>query len=145
MSESTHLPKSFKQFYFQSIQLSGLRWYLSHNYLPPAHFQCFLLIYTLSLLLFGCQVMSNSFSTPWAVAHQAPLSMGFFRQEYWSRLPFPSPGDLPNPEIIPTYALAGRFFTTEPYAIYSSIGLRYIDDYLLKKTWLFFKNGLKNN
>ena len=84
--------------------------------------------------LFGCQVMSNSFSTPWAVAHQAPLSMGFFRQEYWSRLPFPSPGDLPNPEIIPTYALAGRFFTTEPYVIYSSIGLRYIDDYLLKKT-----------
>ena len=41
MSESTHLPKSFKQFYFQSIQLSGLRWYLSHNYLPPAHFQWF--------------------------------------------------------------------------------------------------------
>ena len=35
------------------------------------------------------------FETPWAIAHQAPLSMGFFRQEYWSRLPFPSPGDLP--------------------------------------------------
>ena len=37
--------------------------------------------------------------TPWTVAHQAPLSMGFPRQEYWSELPFPSPGDLPNPGI----------------------------------------------
>ena len=36
------------------------------------------------------------FATPWTVAHQAPLSMGFTRQEYWSGLPFPSPGDLPN-------------------------------------------------
>ena len=41
------------------------------------------------------------FVTPWTVAHQAPLSMEFFRQEYWSGLPFPSPGDLPNPGIEP--------------------------------------------
>ena len=47
--------------------------------------------------------------------HQAPLSMGFFRQEYWSGLPFPSPGDLPDSWIEPTsLVLAGRFFTTEP-------------------------------
>ena len=46
------------------------------------------------------------------VAHQAPLSMEFSRQEYWSGLPFPSPGHLPGSEIQP--ALAGRFFTTEP-------------------------------
>ena len=39
------------------------------------------------------------FSTPWTVAYQAPPSMGFSRQEYWSGLPFPSPGDLPNPGI----------------------------------------------
>ena len=46
---------------------------------------------------------------------QAPLSVGFFTQEYWSGLPFPSPGDLPGPGIEPTSpALAGRFFTTEP-------------------------------
>ena len=37
----------------------------------------------------------------WTVAHQAPLSIGFFRQEYWSGLPFPSPGDLPDPGIEP--------------------------------------------
>ena len=41
------------------------------------------------------------FATLWAVARQAPLSMGFSRQEYWSGLPFPSPGDLPNPGIEP--------------------------------------------
>ena len=43
-------------------------------------------------------VVSNS-ATPWTVAYQAPLSMGFSRQEYWSGLPFPSPGDLPNPAV----------------------------------------------
>ena len=41
------------------------------------------------------------FVTPWTVAHQAPPSMGFSRQEYWSRLPFPSPGDCPEPGIEP--------------------------------------------
>ena len=41
------------------------------------------------------------YATPWTVAHQAPLFMGFSRQEYWSGLPFPSPGDLPDPEIEP--------------------------------------------
>ena len=59
--------------------------------------------------------MSDSFATPWTVAQQSPLSMGFPRQEYWSELPFPPPGDLSNPRIKPSYAaLAGGFFTTEP-------------------------------
>ena len=50
--------------------------------------------------------------TPWTVAHKAPLCMGFPRQENWSGLPFPSPGDLPNPGIEPeSPTLAGRFFT----------------------------------
>ena len=55
--------------------------------------------------------------TLWTVTCQAPLSMGFPRQEYWSGLPFPPPGDLPDPEIEPessaTPALADGFFTTE--------------------------------
>ena len=46
-----------------------------------------------------CKVMSNSFSTPWTVVGQAPLSIGFPRQEYWNELPFPPPRDLPNPEM----------------------------------------------
>ena len=55
-------------------------------------------------------------ATPWTVAHQAPLSMGFCRQEYWSGLPFPSPGDLSDPGIelvsFVSPVLAGRFFTS---------------------------------
>ena len=52
---------------------------------------------------------------PWTVAHQAPLSMGFSRQEYWSGLPFPSPGDLPNPGIEPgSPALQADALTSEP-------------------------------
>ena len=59
--------------------------------------------------------MSGSFVTQWTVAPQIPLSMGFPREGYWSRLPFSSPGDLPDPEIEPMFpALAGRFFTTVP-------------------------------
>ena len=64
-----------------------------------------------------CSMLScvQLFVTPWTVVHQAPLSMVFFRQEYWSGLPFPTPGDLPDPGIKPmSSALAGRFFTTEP-------------------------------
>ena len=66
------------------------------------------------VLLFSCYVMSDFFVTPCNVAHKAPLSLGFARQEYWSRWLFPSPGDPPNPEIKPTSAtLAGRLFTAE--------------------------------
>ena len=53
--------------------------------------------------------------TPWTVAHQATLSVGFPRKEYWSGLPFPSPGGLPDPGIeLASPALAGELFTTEP-------------------------------
>ena len=53
--------------------------------------------------------------TPWTVAHQGPLSMGFSRQEYWSGLPFPSPGDLPNPGIKPrSPALQAGPLSSEP-------------------------------
>ena len=57
------------------------------------------------------------FTTPWTVAGQAPLSLEFSRQEYWSGLPFPTLGDLPNPGTetarLASPALAGGFFTTE--------------------------------
>ena len=51
-----------------------------------------------------CSVVSNCIVTPGTVAHQAPLSMGFSRQEYWCGLPFPFPGDLPNPGTKPRSA-----------------------------------------
>ena len=58
--------------------------------------------------------MSDS-ETLWTVAHQASLSMGFLRQEYWNELLFASLGGLPKPVIkLESPALAGRFFTTEP-------------------------------
>ena len=55
------------------------------------------------------------FATPWTVAHQAPSSVGFSRQAYWSGLPFPSPGDLPDPGIEPgSSALQADALTSEP-------------------------------
>ena len=69
--------------------------------------------------------------TPWTVAYQNPLSMEFSRQEYWSRLPFPTLGDLPNPRIepeslvFPAWAGGFFFFTTvppgKPYKCFSSV------------------------
>ena len=55
------------------------------------------------------------FATPWTVVYKAPLSMEFSRQEYWSGLPFPSPGDLPDPEIKPrSLALWADALPSEP-------------------------------
>ena len=62
-----------------------------------------------------CQLLRQAglFVTPWTVVRQAPVSMGFPRQEHWSELPFPSPGDLPDPGIEPGFPyIAGRFFTS---------------------------------
>ena len=59
------------------------------------------------------------FVTPWTVAYQAPLFMGFSRQEYWSGLPFPSPGDRPDPGIEPgSPALEADSLTSEPQGSY---------------------------
>ena len=76
----------------------------------------------ITYLFYICACVLSCFSyvrltvTPWTVAHQTALSKGFSRQEYWSVLLFPSPGDLPNPGIetasLASPALAGRFFTT---------------------------------
>ena len=60
-------------------------------------------------------VVSDSLRPPWTVAYQAPPSMGFSRQECWSGLPFPSPGDLPNPGIEPgSPALQADALPSEP-------------------------------
>ena len=59
-------------------------------------------------------IVSDSFATPQTAVYQAPLFMGFPRQEYWSGLPFPPPGNLPDPGIEPASpAITGGFFTTE--------------------------------
>ena len=62
-----------------------------------------------------CLSRVHLFVTPWTVAHQAPLSMGFSRQEYWSELPCPSPADLPDPGIEPgSAALQADSLPSEP-------------------------------
>ena len=70
------------------------------------------------MYMLSCFNHVQLFVIPWSVAHQAPLSMGFSWQEYWSQAPFPPPGDLPDQEIKPTSlkssALAGGFLPVVP-------------------------------
>ena len=72
--------------------------------------------FMLCACMLGCFSCVWLFVTPWIITHQAPLSMGFSRQEYWSGFPYPPSGDLPNLGIEPmslmSPALAGGFFTT---------------------------------
>ena len=74
---------------------------LTHCWLSPLSSVPRLLLRVLSCASEKVKSLSHVrlFATPWTVAHQAPPSMGFSRQEYWSGLPFPSPGDLPDPGI----------------------------------------------
>ena len=83
----------------------------------PSTFLPFL-CYTCKCVHAHSVTQSSLFATPWTGAHHASPSMGFFKQEYWSGLPFPSPEELPDPETEPMSAacpaLASRFFTMEP-------------------------------
>ena len=104
-----------------------------------AYLYCSLLLMSISVCVCAKWLQwCPTLCTPWTVALQALLSMGFSRQEYWSGLPFPSPQGLPEPGIEPASltspALAGRFFTTSAtweahkspsalsYCYYHSIG-----------------------
>ena len=89
-------------------------WPCSHTTTRKTH-----LLLTLTIQRHVCELSHFSpvwlFTITWTTARQAPLSMGFSRQEHWSRLPFLSPGDLPHPGIEPrSPALASGFLTTEP-------------------------------
>ena len=98
-----------KIYSFQAISCS------STSQLLPIH--SFAIHWPLGLTLVKVNSLSRIrlVATPWTVAHQAPPSMGFSRQEYWSGLPFPSPGDLPNPGIEPrSPASQADALTSEP-------------------------------
>ena len=74
----------------------------------------------------ACVLVTKSqvllFETPWTIIHQAPLSMEFSRQEYWSGLPFPSPGDLPDLEIEPrSPAMQEDSLPSEPMIFLSDV------------------------
>ena len=99
-----------------SVYLTGVKifWDTKHHwfFLPSTTLTLASLPCQFLLLLFSHEVVFHSLATPWTMVFQAPLSMGFSRQEYWSWLPFPSIGDLPHPRIEPRPpALAGGFFT----------------------------------
>ena len=81
--------------------------------------------------------MPNSFVTPWTVAHQAHLSMEFPRQEYWSGLPFPSPGDLPDPWIKP----ASSAWQVDSLPL-SHLGSPFLEYYITARKCFLFINLL---
>ena len=89
------------------------------NHYMEVFFVC-VCVFVSALSRFGCVQL---FATLWTVAHQAPLSMGSFRQECWAGLPFPTAGDLSHTGIEPiSLALAGGFFIAEsPYAFLKAI------------------------
>ena len=80
--------------------------YIYENKIPERNEYLYARVHAKSLQL--CLTLCD----PWTVAHQVRLSMGFSRQEYWSGLPYPPPGDHPDPGIFMSPALAGRLFTT---------------------------------
>ena len=107
-----NFPQQVREFSLDLAMILGSTYSLSYRILSITRqaIQCNMGSVVIQSL---CHV--QSFFTPWTIAQQDPLSMGFPRQEYWSGSPFPSPGNLPNPGIKPASpALAGRFFTTEP-------------------------------
>ena len=109
------------------LQLSPAVW-LQTQALSSAGLLCLGVYFWQCYRLLSCSGVSSS-ATPWTVACQAPGSTEFSRQEYWSGLPFPTPGDLPDqgikPKSLASPALAGRIFITAPSAkpseVYSSV------------------------
>ena len=106
---------SFPKRSWYILAYPGLQHHLST---PGSEFTFALLSYSTQHVCMLAKLLHSVllFASPWTAAHQAALSMGFCRQEYWSGLPCLPPGDLPNPGIKPASlmspALAGGFFTT---------------------------------
>ena len=118
-----HLPRPIRAAYWQEHNQNGIcatAWVSNMGKNDPTSSLwdsfSFLPLLPSLVYVFSCSVVSSDLWPPWTVAHQAPLPMEFSRQEYWRGLPFPLPGDPPNPGIEPvtlrSSALAGRFFTT---------------------------------
>ena len=87
----------------------------------------------------GCSCISETLQPPWTVAHQAPLSKGFSRQKYWSWLPFPSPGDLPDTGIKSrSPALQANSLPSEPPGKpHKWVQIVCVHAYMLTHVWLF--------
>ena len=93
--------------------------YILHTYKNSSYeilLFCYICFINILVQLISVTFIMSNFVSPWTAAWQAPLSMGFSKQEYWSGLPHPPPRELPDPGFQPaslvSLALAGRFFTT---------------------------------
>ena len=96
---------------------------------------------SLSLVAKACPTLV----TPWTIACQAPLSMGFSRQEYWSGLPFPSPGDFPDPRIQPgSAALQAYYLPTELWGKPNAY-LDYIKSLLQCRKWKWSRSVVSDS
>ena len=106
---------------------------------PSGYFTCLVYLILYSLSTCGASMLSGVwlFATPWTVVCQAPLSMGFPRQEYWSRLPFPSPGDLPNLGIKPTSAALAGGTRETPFSYYLCLNSPIFLTFLILYYWFF--------
>ena len=126
------------------LQLSPAVW-LQTQALSSAGLLCLGVYFWQCYRLLSCSGVSSS-ATPWTVACQAPGSTEFSRQEYWSGLPFPTPGDLPDqgikPKTLASPALAGRFFTTAPPG--NSVNRLHISKYNSNKTDKIARRNIKN-
>ena len=100
-----HHPSEIESTKTETPNVAATSFVSTNSTIVLSHLKPFELALTFLLLGLDCCCCSIAhvqlFATLWTVAHQAPLSMEFFRQEYWSGLPFPPPGDLPDPEIKP--------------------------------------------
>ena len=102
-NRTSDLEPSLKSFYTTAIKpasvgfLATMKSSLARTHTHTHSVSCFVFLYTMRL---SRSVMSDT-ATPWTVTHQAPLSLEFYRQEDWSGLPFPPPGDLPDPGFKP--------------------------------------------
>jgi len=105
--------------FFFTLKYTLVIWFYQYREMVLIHFYGYT-VFCWEHVCSGAQSLSRAwlFATLWTVAYQASLSVGFSRQEYWSGLPFPSPGDFPDTGIKPaslaSCALTGRFFTTVP-------------------------------
>ena len=143
VKDASRLPGKHLRFYLdnksQASRFKPTGRSLWNLYIPHESYA----LYYLLLLPFSCWVVSDS-ATPWTVACQVPLSMGFPRQEYCSGLPFPFSGDLPNPGFEPASpALADGFFTTDPpgkpFIIYPGwihVGYEFAHEFMCKNITL---------
>ena len=111
---ATHIVRMFQVSPQTTPPQSWSLFYDLVQHCPSHSFYIYNFVCMCACVCVGRSVLSDSV-TPWTIAHWAPLFMGFSRQEYWGGLPFPFPGDLPNPGMEPrSPALQADFFNTDP-------------------------------